>query len=90
MARIKIVPKSLELGLGQVDRIEINVNYSIGDESTTLQVRYFNDSAEVTTITPKLLPVPPETMKAWGYDFGQIVHWVMDEISAELLPENPS
>lgn len=83
MAKIDIVTKSLPLGLGTINKIEIKVDYSIGDESTTLQVRYFNGNAEVTTVTPKLIPVPPEVMQQWGYDFSQIVTWVLNEIDAE-------
>lgn len=82
--KIAIQPKSLDLGLGSVDRIEIRIDYAIGDESTTLRVHYFNGNAEVTTVTPKLIPVPPETMQAWDYDFSQIVTWVLNVIGAEL------
>lgn len=82
--KIAIQPKNLDLLLGTVDHIEIRVNYAIGDESTTLSVYYYNGNAEVTTITPKLIPVPPEVMQQWGYDFGQITTWVLTQIGAEL------
>ena len=84
MSKINIKPIELPLGLGSVDRIEIRVNYAIGDESTTLEVHYYNGSFEVTQITPKLIPVPPSTMESWGYDFGQIVTWAMTQIGAEF------
>jgi len=84
MSKINIKPIQLPLGLGEVDRIEISVNYAIGDDSLTLEVHYYSGTFEVTQITPKLVPVPPAVMQEWGYDFAQVVQYCLNEIGAEL------
>jgi len=87
MSKIDITPITLPLGLGKVDKIEIRVNYSIGDETTTLSVHYFNGSYEITQASPKLIAVPPEVMASWGYNFQKIIDWTLEQISDETPVE---
>lgn len=81
MSKINITPTDLPLNLGTANRMEIVVSYSIGDETTDLHVFYYDGSRQLN-INPQILPVPDTQMQAWGYDFGQIVQWVMSQTGA--------
>lgn len=83
MAKIAIQPTTLPLGLGTANYMEIVVNYSIGDETTDLQVYYYHGQ-HLLNVSPQVVPVPLEQMQTWGYDFSQIVAWVTDQTGAEL------
>jgi hypothetical protein len=83
MAKIAIQPTELPLGLGTANYMEIVVNYSIGDESTDLQVYYYDDLVKLN-VSPQVIPVPVSEMQTWGYDFSQIVEWVANQTGAEI------
>jgi hypothetical protein len=63
--------------------MEIVVNYSIGDESTDLQIFYYDNLVKLN-VSPQVVPVPISEMQAWGYDFSQIVEWVATQTGAEF------
>jgi hypothetical protein len=83
MAKIAIQPTELPLGLGTANYMEIVVNYSIGDESTDLQVYYYDNLVKLN-VSPQVIPVPIAAMQTWGYDFSQIVEWVANQTGAEF------
>jgi hypothetical protein len=83
MSKIAIQPTELPLGLGTANYMEIVVNYSIGDESTDLQVYYYDDLVKLN-VSPQVIPVPVSEMQTWGYDFSQIVEWVANQTGAEI------
>ena len=83
MAKIAIQPTSLPLGLGTANYMEIVVTYSIGDESTDLQIFYYDNLVQLN-VSPQVIPVPVSEMQTWGYDFSQIVEWVANQTGAEL------
>jgi hypothetical protein len=64
--------------------MEIVVNYSIGDESTDLQIFYYDNLVKLN-VSPQVIPVPVSEMQTWGYDFTQIVEWVAGQAGAEIL-----
>lgn len=81
--KIAIQPTELPLGLGTANYMEIVVNYSIGDDTTDLQLFYYDNLVKLN-VSPQVVPVPIEQMQAWGYDFGQIVTWVLEQTGAEF------
>jgi hypothetical protein len=83
MSKIAIQPTSLPLGLGTANYMEIVVTYSIGDESTDLQIFYYDNLVQLN-VSPQVIPVPVSEMQTWGYDFSQIVEWVANQTGAEL------
>jgi hypothetical protein len=83
MSKIAIQPTDLPLGLGTANYMEIVVNYSIGDESTDLQIFYYDNLVKLN-VSPQVVPVPIAEMQAWGYDFSQIVEWVATQTGAEI------
>ena len=83
MAKIAIQPTSLPLGLGTANYMEIVVTYSIGDESTDLQIFYYDNLVKLN-VSPQVIPVPVSEMQTWGYDFSQIVEWVANQTGAEI------
>jgi hypothetical protein len=83
MAKIAIQPTDLPLGLGTANYMEIVVNYSIGDESTDLQIFYYDNLVKLN-VSPQVIPVPISEMQTWGYDFSQIVEWVANQTGAEF------
>ena len=83
MSKIAIQPTSLPLGLGTANYMEIVVNYSIGDESTDLQIFYYDNLVKLN-VSPQVIPVPVSEMQTWGYDFSQIVEWVANQTGAEI------
>ncbi|MFN9110488.1 MAG: hypothetical protein ACK5XN_10515 [Bacteroidota bacterium] len=83
MSKIAIQPTSLPLGLGTANYMEIVVNYSIGDESTDLQIFYYDNLVKLN-VSPQVIPVPVSEMQTWGYDFSQIVEWVANQTGAEF------
>jgi hypothetical protein len=83
MAKIAIQPTSLPLGLGTANYMEIVVTYSIGDESTDLQIFYYDNLVQLN-VSPQVIPVPVSEMQTWGYDFSQIVEWVANQTGAEI------
>jgi hypothetical protein len=83
MAKIAIQPTSLPLGLGTANYMEIVVTYSIGDESTDLQIFYYDNLVKLN-VSPQVVPVPVSEMQTWGYDFSQIVEWVANQTGAEI------
>lgn len=83
MSKIAIQPTDLPLGLGTADYMEIVVNYSIGDDTTDLQVFYY-DGPRKLNVSPQVVPVPVSEMQTWGYDFSQIVQWVAGQTGAEF------
>jgi hypothetical protein len=83
MSKIAIQPTDLPLGLGTANYMEIVVNYSIGDESTDLQIFYYDNLVKLN-VSPQVVPVPISEMQAWGYDFSQIVEWVANQTGAEF------
>ena len=85
MAKIAIQPTVLPLGLGTANYMEVVVNYSIGDETTDLQVYYYYGQHKLN-VSPQIVAVPLEVMQLWGYDFTQIVAWVTEQTGA-VLPE---
>jgi len=70
--KIAIEPTELPLGLGTANYMEIVVNYSIGDDTTDLQLFYYDNLVKV------------DQMETWGYDFGPIVEWVLNQTGAEF------
>jgi hypothetical protein len=84
MSKIAIQPTELPLGLGTANYMEIVVNYSIGDESTDLQIFYYDNLVKLN-VSPQVIPVPVSEMQTWGYDFSQIVEWVATQAGAEIL-----
>jgi hypothetical protein len=83
MSKIAIQPTSLPLGLGTANYMEIVVTYSIGDESTDLQIFYYDNLVKLN-VSPQVVPVPVSEMQTWGYDFSQIVEWVANQTGAEF------
>jgi hypothetical protein len=83
MSKIAIQPTSLPLGLGTANYMEIVVNYSIDDESTDLQIFYYDNLVKLN-VSPQVIPVPVSEMQTWGYDFSQIVEWVANQTGAEF------
>jgi hypothetical protein len=83
MSKIAIQPTSLPLGLGTANYMEIVVTYSIGDESTDLQIFYYDNLVQLN-VSPQVIPVPVSEMQTWGYDFSQIVEWVANQTGAEF------
>jgi hypothetical protein len=83
MSKIAIQPTDLPLGLGTANYMEVVVNYSIGDESTDLQIFYYDNLVKLN-VSPQVVPVPIAEMQAWGYDFSQIVEWVANQTGAEF------
>jgi hypothetical protein len=83
MSKIAIQPTDLPLGLGTANYMEIVVNYSIGDESTDLQIFYYDNLVKLN-VSPQVVPVPIAEMQTWGYDFSQIVEWVATQTGAEF------
>ena len=83
MAKIAIQPTWLPLGLGTANYMEIVVTYSIGDESTDLQIFYYDNLVKLN-VSPQVIPVPVSEMQTWGYDFSQIVEWVANQTGAEI------
>jgi hypothetical protein len=83
MSKIAIQPTSLPLGLGTANYMEIVVTYSIGDETTDLQVYYYDNLVKLN-VSPQVIPVPISEMQTWGYDFSQIVEWVANQTGAEI------
>ena len=83
MSKIAIQPTSLPLGLGTANYMEIVVTYSIGDESTDLQIFYYDNLVKLN-VSPQVIPVPIAAMQQWGYDFSQIVEWVANQTGAEI------
>jgi hypothetical protein len=83
MAKIAIQPTSLPLGLGTANYMEIVVTYSIGDETTDLQIFYYDNLVKLN-VSPQVVPVPVSEMQTWGYDFSQIVEWVANQTGAEI------
>jgi hypothetical protein len=83
MAKIAIQPTWLPLGLGTANYMEIVVTYSIGDESTDLQIFYYDNLVQLN-VSPQVIPVPVSEMQTWGYDFSQIVEWVANQTGAEI------
>jgi hypothetical protein len=83
MAKIAIQPTELPLGLGTANYMEIVVTYSIGDETTDLQVYYYDNLVKLN-VSPQVIPVPISEMQTWGYDFSQIVEWVANQTGAEI------
>jgi hypothetical protein len=83
MSKIAIQPTSLPLGLGTANYMEIVVTYSIGDETTDLQIFYYDNLVQLN-VSPQVIPVPVSEMQTWGYDFSQIVEWVANQTGAEL------
>jgi hypothetical protein len=83
MSKIAIQPTSLPLGLGTANYMEIVVTYSIGDESTDLQIFYYDNLVQLN-VSPQVIPVPVSEMQTWGYDFSQIVEWVANQTGAEI------
>jgi hypothetical protein len=83
MAKIAIQPTELPLGLGTANYMEIVVTYSIGDETTDLQVYYYDNLVKLN-VSPQVVPVPISEMQTWGYDFSQIVEWVANQTGAEI------
>jgi hypothetical protein len=63
--------------------MEIVVTYSIGDESTDLQIFYYDNLVQLN-VSPQVIPVPVSEMQTWGYDFSQIVEWVANQTGAEF------
>ena len=85
MAKIAIQPTVLPLGLGTANYMEVVVNYSIGDDTTDLQVYYYDNLIKLN-VSPQIVPVPLAQMQTWGYDFSQILAWVADQTGA-VLPD---
>ena len=83
MSKIAIQPTWLPLGLGTANYMEIVVTYSIGDESTDLQIFYYDNLVKLN-VSPQVIPVPVSEMQTWGYDFSQIVEWVANQTGAEI------
>jgi hypothetical protein len=83
MAKIAIQPTWLPLGLGTANYMEIVVTYSIGDETTDLEIYYYDDLVKLN-VSPQVIPVPISEMQTWGYDFTQIVEWVANQTGAEI------
>jgi hypothetical protein len=83
MSKIAIQPTDLPLGLGTANYMEIVVTYSIGDETTDLQVYYYDNLVKLN-VSPQVIPVPISEMQTWGYDFSQIVEWVANQTGAEI------
>jgi hypothetical protein len=83
MSKIAIQPTSLPLGLGTANYMEIVVTYSIGDETTDLEIYYYDDLVKLN-VSPQVIPVPISEMQTWGYDFTQIVEWVANQTGAEI------
>ena len=81
--KIAIKPTELPLGLGTANYMEIVVNYSIGDDTTDLQIYYYDNLVKLN-VSPQVVPVPIEAMQTWGYDFGPIVEWVLEQTGAEF------
>ena len=83
--KIAIQPTELPLGLGTANYMEIVVNYSIGDDTTDLQIYYYDNLVKLN-VSPQVVPVPIEQMQTWGYDFSQIVNWVATQTGAVITP----
>ena len=83
MAKIAIQPTALPFGLGTANFMEIVVNYSIGDDTTDLQVFYYDNLVKLN-VSPQIVPVPLAQMQTWGYNFSQIVEWVAGLNSVEF------
>jgi hypothetical protein len=82
MERILIEPTTLGLGLGKAEGMEIRVNHTLGSTNVTLLVDYFSPTGEKLNASPLALPVPPDTLAAWGYDFNPIREWCMQQVGA--------
>lgn len=82
MERIIINPTALGLGLGTAEGMEIRVNHTLGSTDVTLLVDYFSPTGEKLNASPLSLPVPPEVLASWGYDFGPIREWCMEQVGA--------
>jgi hypothetical protein len=80
-----ITPIELPLGLGTVNSIEILVNYSIGDNTTDLIIKFY-DGNILLNPSPLLLAVPAEQMSAWDYNFSPIVVWAIQQLNTQLNP----
>ena len=83
MSKIAIQPTSLPLGLGTANYMEIVVTYSIGDETTELQIFYYDNLVKLN-VSPQVIPVPVSEMQTWGYDFSQVVEWVANQTGVEF------
>lgn len=82
MERILIEQTALGLGLGTAEGMEIRVNHTLGSTDVTLLVDYFSPTGEKLNASPLAVPVPASVLASWGYDFGPIREWCMEQVGA--------
>lgn len=82
MERILIEQTGLGLGLGTAEGMEIRVNHTLGSTDVTLLVDYFSPTGDKLNASPLAVPVPASVLASWGYDFGPIREWCMEQVGA--------
>lgn len=85
MSKVNIQPQPLGLNMGEVHSIQTRVNHTIGSTSVVLEVDLFDAGGFSILPSPRLIPVPQETLTAWGFDFSPVTAFVLNELGAEPL-----
>lgn len=85
MSKVDIQPQALGLNMGEVHSIQTRVNHTIGSSNVTLEVDLFDAGGFPLLPSPRLIPVPQETLAAWGFDFSPVTAFVLQELGAEPL-----
>lgn len=85
MSKVNIQPQPLGLNMGEVHSIQTRVNHTIGSTSVVLEVDLFDEGGFSLLPSPRLIPVPQETLTAWGFDFSPVTAFVLNELGAEPL-----
>lgn len=83
--KVNIQPEPLGLNMGEVHSIQTRVNHTIGSSNVTLEVDLFDAGGFSLLPSPRLIPVPQETIAAWGFDFSPVTAFVLNELGAEPL-----
>lgn len=85
MSKVNIQPQALGLNMGEVHSIQTRVNHTIGSSNVTLEVDLFDAGGFSLLPSPRLIPVPQETLAAWAFDFSPVTAFVLQELGAEPL-----
>ena len=73
------------LNMGEVHAIETRVTHTIGSSNVTLEVDLFDSGGFKLLPSPRLIPVPQETLAQWGFNFAVVTEFVLNELGAEQL-----
>ncbi len=85
MSKVNIQPQALGLNMGEVHSIQTRVNHTIGSSNVTLEVDLFDANGFSLLPSPRLIPVPQDTLEAWAFDFSPVTEFVLQELGAEPL-----